>query len=408
MKRYRETEAENMLREDNEMKYGLCDCTWDEKEISAIHAVLESGMLSMGKKVREYEKAFAAKHGSRYAIMVNSGSSANLVAAAALVYSGKLKAGDEVLVPAVSWSTTYFPLYHMGLRLRFVDIDRETLNIDPGKLREAVTDRTKMVCAVNLLGNPCDYDEICGICDEKGILLMEDNCESLGAEYHGKKTGTFGIAGTFSSFYSHHLYTMEGGMVITDDEELYHYMLCIRAHGWTRQLPEESSIYQKSEDEFYEKFNFIVPGFNVRPIEVEAAAGVVQMTKMDETIRQRRENADHFKGRLSEIPEVYTQKETGSSSWFGFAVIFKDGMKGLRNQVVKALSKAEIEVRPIVAGNFTRNKAIQYLDYTVSGELLSSDHIHENGFFVGNYGRNNNKEVDYFIETMKSAIIHTI
>lgn len=148
-------------------------------------------MFSMGEKVQEYEKSFAAKHGSRYAIMVNSGSSANLVAVAALVYSGRIKAGDEVLVPAVSWSTTYYPLYHMGLKLRFVDIDKETLNIDPEKLREAVTDRTKMICAVNLLGNPSDYDEICKLCDEKGILLMEDNCESLGAEYHGKKSRHF-------------------------------------------------------------------------------------------------------------------------------------------------------------------------------------------------------------------------
>lgn len=116
-------------------------------------------------------------------------------------------------------------------------------------------------------------------------------------------------------------------MIITDDEELYHYMLCIRAHGWTRHLPKESSLYQKSENEFYESFNFILPGFNVRPIEVEAAAGIVQMTKMDEIIRQRRENADYFKKRLGEIPEVYTQKEIGNSSWYGFAVILKNGAK---------------------------------------------------------------------------------
>lgn len=383
------------------MKYSLCDCTWDNKELNAIQEVIQSGMFSMGKKVKEYEENFADKHGSKFAVMVNSGSSANLIAIAAMVYSGRINAGDEVIVPAVSWSTTYFPLYHLGLKLRFVDIDKETLNIDADKVEEAITGNTKMICAVNLLGNPNDFDKILRICEEKGIILMEDNCESLGAKYKGKYAGTFGVVGTFSMFFSHHLYTMEGGMVITDDEELYHYMLCIRAHGWTRNLPKESSIYRKSDDEFYESFNFIVPGFNVRPLEIEAAAGVVQLTKMEEIIAVRRKNADYFKKRLTEIPDVYTQRETECSSWYGFAVIFKDSLLGMRNEIVRKLSESGIEVRPIVAGNFTRNKVINFLNYSIFGDLTASDYIHENGFFIGNYGRNNFKEIDYFIEKLK-------
>lgn len=386
------------------MEYKLCDDTWDDKERQAIIQVLDSNRFSMGERVVEFEKSFAEKIGSKYALMVSSGSAANLLAAAGLVYSGKLKKGDEVIVPAVSWSTTYFPLYQMGLKLRFVDIDSRTLNIDTRKLEEAITENTKMICLVNLLGNPNDFDAVRKIVNGKDIFLMEDNCESLGAEYKGKKAGTFGLVGTYSTFFSHHLCTMEGGVVVTNDEELYHYMLCIRAHGWTRNLPENSKIYTKSENDFYESFNFIVPGFNLRPLEMEGAAGTQQLLKMDRIIAQRRENAAYFKGKMNDVSGMRTQQEIGNSSWFGFAVILENEFAGKRNMFIKALREANIEVRPIVAGNFTRNKVIEYMDHSVSGELSAADEIHDNGFFIGNHSKNNFKEIDYFIDTIKSLI----
>ena len=386
------------------MKYRLSDDTWDNNEFDAIISVLRSGRFSMGERVAEFEKAFAEKFGVKYALMVSSGSAANLLSVAGLIYSGRLKKGDEVIVPAVSWSTTYFPLYQMGLKLRFVDIDKDTLNIDIAKLQEAITSQTRLVCLVNLLGNPNDFDAVKKICDDKNIIIMEDNCESLGAEYHGRKAGTFGLVGTYSTFYSHHLCTMEGGVVVTDDEELYHYMLCIRAHGWTRNLPKDSKIYSKSENAFYESFNFIVPGFNLRPLEMEGAAGTQQLKKMDGIIAQRRENARYFKEKMQDIPDVRTQKETESSSWFGFAVILEGKNIGKRDEVVKQLAEKEIEVRPIVAGNFTRNKVIEYMEHTVSGELTAADDIHDNGFFIGNHSKNNFAEIDYFVQVLKSVL----
>ena len=386
------------------MKYRLSDDTWDNNEFDAIISVLRSGRFSMGERVAEFEKAFAEKFGVKYALMVSSGSAANLLAVAGLIYSGRLKKGDEVIVPAVSWSTTYFPLYQMGLKLRFVDIDKDTLNIDIAKLQEAITPQTRLICLVNLLGNPNDFDAVKKICDDKNIIIMEDNCESLGAEYHGRKAGTFGLVGTYSTFYSHHLCTMEGGVVVTDDEELYHYMLCIRAHGWTRNLPKDSKIYSKSENAFYESFNFIVPGFNLRPLEMEGAAGTQQLKKMDGIIAQRRENARYFKEKMQDIPDVRTQKETESSSWFGFAVILEGKNIGKRDEVVKQLAEKEIEVRPIVAGNFTRNKVIEYMEHTVSGELTAADDIHDNGFFIGNHSKNNFAEIDYFVQVLKSVL----
>lgn len=386
------------------MKYKLSDDTWDNREFSAIQEVLDSNMFSMGKRVAKYETEFAEKFSVKYALMVSSGSTANLLAVAGLVYSGRLSKGDEVIVPAVSWSTTYFPLYQMGLKLQFVDIDKDTLNIDTDKLAAAITENTRLICLVNLLGNPNEFDKITEICNSKNIIIMEDNCESLGAEYNGKKAGTIGLVGTFSTFYSHHLCTMEGGMVVTDDEELYHYMLCVRAHGWTRNLPKDSAIYKKSENDFYESFNFIVPGFNLRPLEIEGAAGSEQLKKMDGIIAQRRENAKYFREKMKQFKDVRIQKEIGSSSWFGFAVILEGALKGKRDGIVKALAAAEIEVRPIVAGNFTRNSVIKYLEYTISCELTASDDIHDNGFFIGNHSKNNFAEVDYFVEVFGNAL----
>lgn len=386
------------------MEYRLSDDTWDEKESEAIDRVLASGRFSMGERVAEFEKAFAEKFGVRYALMVSSGSAANLLAAAGLVYSGRLHKGDEVIVPAVSWSTTYFPLYQMGLKLRFVDIDRETLNMDIHKLEAAITEKTRLVCLVNLLGNPNDFDSVKRICAGKNIIIMEDNCESLGAEYKGRKAGTFGLVGTFSTFYSHHLCTMEGGVTVTDDEELYHYMLSIRAHGWTRNLPRDSKIYQKSENDFYESFNFIVPGFNLRPLEMEGAAGLEQLGKMDGIIAQRRENAAYFRERMREIPGARIQKEIGESSWFGFAVVLEGENAGKRDRVVRELSAKGIEVRPIVAGNFTRNRVIGYMDYSIHGSLEAADEIHDNGFFVGNHSKSNLAEIGYFIDVLKGAL----
>ncbi|MDE7325203.1 MAG: DegT/DnrJ/EryC1/StrS family aminotransferase [Lachnospiraceae bacterium] len=386
------------------MRYQLSDDTWDQNEFAVIQEVLDLKMFSMGRRVAGYEAEFAEKFGVRYALMVSSGSAANLLAVAGLVYSGRLNRGDEVIVPAVSWSTTYFPLYQMGFKLRFVDIDKDTLNMDVEKFAAAVTNETRLVCLVNLLGNPNEFEKIEEICAKKNILIMEDNCESLGAKYHGKKAGTLGLVGTFSTFYSHHLCTMEGGMVVTNDEELYHYMLCSRAHGWTRNLPKDSMLYKKSGSQFYESYNFIVPGFNLRPLEIEGAVGSEQLKKMDGIIEQRRRNAEYFRDKIRQFKDVRIQKEIGESSWFGFAIILEGRLKGRRDRIVEALARARIEVRPIVAGNFTRNSVIKYLDYSISGELAASDDIHDNGFFIGNHSKTIANEIDYFTEIFDATL----
>lgn len=384
------------------MRYTLSDNTWDKKEYEALQEVINSGFFSMGEKVKAFEEAFAQKFNVKYAVMSNSGSSANLLAIAALVYSNKLQKGDEVIVPAVSWSTTYFPLSQYNLKLKFVDIDLDTLNINVQKIEEAITPNTKAIFAVNLLGNPNDFDELQKLCNTHDLILIEDNCESMGAYYKNQPLGTIGTLGTFSTFYSHHICTMEGGVTVTNDKELYHYMLSIRSHGWTRHLPSDSSIYTKKDDSFYESFNFIMPGYNLRPIEMEGALGIEQLKKLDKIIDQRRENAKYFKNQIEGLEGYKTQHEIESSSWFGFAILMSGKNLGKRAELIKVLDIAGIDVRPIVAGNFTRNKAIEYMDYEISGNLENADYIHEEGFFVGNHSKNNFDHIDRLITCLKN------
>lgn len=384
------------------MIYGLSDDTWGREELKAVHNVIDSRLFSIGKNVRQFEEEFARYFGAKHAVMSNSGSSANLLMAAALIYSGRLHPGDEVLVTAVSWSTTYFPLAQMGLKLRFADIDINTLNADSEILEQALTKDTKAVMAVNLLGNPNDYARICQICRKHNLVLLEDNCESMGAQFQGRMAGTFGLISSFSTYFSHHLCTMEGGMNLTDDEELYHYMLSIRSHGWTRHLPENSPIYTKTGDSFYESFHFILPGFNVRPLEIEAAAGIEQLKKLDGFVRQRRENAAYFMEKIGGLG-FQLQTETGSSSWFGFAVILPEDEAGNRRKYIRAMETAGIETRPIAAGNFVRQKALQYMDYSIYGELKHADYIHENGFFTGNHSSCMREQIDYLASVLKRS-----
>lgn len=372
------------------INYPLASSTWDDKELGAIQKVVDSNMFTMGKYVAEYEQRFSEFFGSKYAVMVSSGSTANLLMIAALFFTKnkelKLSRGDEVIVPVVSWSTTYFPLQQYGLKVKFVDIDPDTLNINLAQLENAITGKTKAILAVNLLGNPNDFSAIKKIIAGKNIVLLEDNCESMAATFEGKQAGTFGMMGTYSSFFSHHMATMEGGCVVTDDEELYHILLCIRAHGWTRNLPKENLVSgTKSDDPFEESFKFILPGYNVRPLEMSGAIGIEQLKKLPDFINERRANGAYFQELFACHPYLKVQKETGNSSWFGFSLVIKEDAGIERKQIVSKLMENGIECRPIVTGNFTKNEAISYFDYEISGSLKNAEYLDKNGFFVGNH-----------------------
>lgn len=390
------------------MKYELASSTWDNKEIDAIQRVIKSDKYSMGKEVLRYEADFASYFGAKHAVMTSSGSAANLIMIAAMFFSKdenrRLERGDEVIVPAVSWSTTYFPLQQYGLKVKFVDIDAATLNIDLEKLKNAITDKTKVILAVNLLGNPNDFDAIHSLIGDREITLLEDNCESLGAVFRERKAGTFGLMGTFSSFYSHHIATMEGGCVVTDDEELYHILLVIRAHGWTRNLPKKNLVSgTKSDDFFDEAFKFVLPGYNVRPLEMSGAIGIEQLKKLPDFLAKRCENAAFFVELFQNHPYLDIQREIGTSSWFGFSLVIKQGSKIKRPELVNLLNKSGVETRPIVTGNFLKNtEVLTYFDYEVFGTLENAELIENNGLFVGNHHNDIRKNIELLLQVTKS------
>ena len=331
--------------------HSLATNTWTDDEIEAGCKVLRSGYTTMGERCALFEKIFAEYTGTRYAVMVNSGSSANLLMIAALVYTGRLPRGSLVAVPAVSWSTTYAPLEQFGMRMAVVDVD-DSMNINPALIPDC-----DAIFAVNLLGNPCDYDAL------PDVLTIEDNCESMGAEYKGKRTGSIGLMASHSMFFSHHISTMEGGVITTDDEELWRCLLSLRAHGWTRDLPE----YERS----FNSFEFITPGFSVRPTEIQGAIGVEQMRKLPAMVEARRRNGEEY-SRL-----IGHQREIGRSSWFGFPVLAPN-----RDELLPELMK-EFEVRPIVAGNIMRHKVAKHFDID-SATCDYANVLHDTGFFIGN------------------------
>ncbi len=370
------------------MPYPLANSTWDEEEYEALQTVIKSGMFTMGEKVSQFERAFADYVGSKYCVMVNSGSSANLLMVAALRYrsASPLLPGAEVIVPAVSWSTTYYPLHQYGLKLRFVDIDAETLNFDLDQLSQAITPDTRAIMAVNLLGNPNDFARIKAIIGDRDIALIEDNCESMGALYEGRQAGTFGLMGSFSSFFSHHISTMEGGLVVTDDEELFHVMLSLRAHGWTRNLPKVNRVTtEKSDDPFTESFRFVLPGYNLRPLEMSGALGLTQLRKLPKIVEERRKNAEKFLELMRDYPFLRVQREIGKSSWFGFSLIVEPDSGVTRENMLHLLTEAQVDVRPIVAGNFAKNEVLKWFDYSVAGDLSNADTADKHGFFIGNH-----------------------
>ena len=370
--------------------YPLATSTWDDEELKAIQSVIDSNKYTMGDHVKSFENNFRNFINRKYSVMVSSGSAANLLSIASLFYTNKpmLETSDEIVVPAVSWSTTYFPLQQFGLKLKFVDIDIETLNYDLEALKTSLTKKTKMIVVVNLLGNSNDFDKINDIVADKNIIIFEDNCESLGAEYKGKHTGTFGLLSTFSTYFSHHISTMEGGLVTTDNEELYHILLSLRAHGWTRNLPKKNYVTSISSNWFEESFRFVLPGYNVRPIEMSGAIGNKQLEKLPNFLKKRRANAELFVDLFKDHEDFLIQKEIDKSSWFGFSLIIKPGSKLIRKDIINVLEKNKIEYRPIVTGNFARNEVLKYFNYEIHKNLTNANHLHDNGFFVGNSHEN--------------------
>lgn len=379
------------------MFYELAASSWGTEETEALQRVIASGHFTMGAQVAAFEREFADWFGVRHGIMVNSGSSANLVSVAALAFKQErpLQRGDEVIVPAISWATTYHPLQQYGLKLRFVDVELDTLNMDVSKLEQALTPRTRAIVPVSILGNPAGLDVIRAFADAHGLYVLEDNCESLGAELNGRKTGTFGDLNTFSFFFSHHISTMEGGMVLTDDLELAHLCRSMRAHGWTRDLPPDTPLFKRGSSDHFEAYRFILPGYNVRPLEMEAAVGREQLKKLPAMITARRRNMALFQELFAGDERFIIQRENGRSSSFSFTIILNPSRNPDREKVFAALKEADIGFRIITGGCFLRHDVLRHYDYEIVGRIENAYLAHDLGFFVGNHPHDLTSQIEH-------------
>jgi CDP-6-deoxy-D-xylo-4-hexulose-3-dehydrase len=288
--------------------------------------------------------------------------------------------------------------------LRFVDVDLQTLNLDASQLDAALTPRTRMVVAVSILGNPAPLTTIRAFCDAHRLYFLEDNCESMGASLNGKLCGTFGDVNTFSTFYSHHISTMEGGLLLTNDREVADLARAIRNHGWARDLPADSPINTgRHDDPFFEAYRFMLPGYNVRPLEVCGAVGREQLQKLDTMLEIRRRNARLFVELFGGDDRFIIQRENGCSSWFSFTLVLNPATSLDRGRIMDALRTAGIGFRMITGGCFLRHEAIKYFEYDTAGPIINANIAHDRGFFVGNHPRDLTAEIHRLREVLDAA-----
>jgi len=372
-------------------------------EVNEALECLLSTRVTMGDKVRRFEALWAEYLGVAEAVMVNSGSSANLVAAAALVNSEfprPLVAGDEVIVPAVAWSTTYFPLVNVGLVPVLVDVDLDTFTIDPAAAAGAVGPRTRALMPVHLLGNACDMRALGALAARHDLVIVEDSCEAHGARFEGKMVGTFGAMGTFSFYFSHHISTIEGGMLVTDDPALADLARMLRAHGWTRDVKRKPKIVDAPIDE---RFLFVNLGYNFRPMETQGAFGLHQVAKLEPFIKTRRDNVEYWNAALRRharwLRECPGRDTNGSRSvWFGYPISVRPGAPFSRDELVRFLEGKRIETRPIMAGNFRDQPAIGLFPHRIAGPLPNAELVMRQSFFIGNHHAINERDRAYVVD----------
>lgn len=382
--------------------------SYGSDEVNEAIESLLSTWVTMGKKVNTFETMFSNYLGVKYSTMVNSGSSANLVALTALsnpAFKNYIKKGDEIITPAVTWATTVYPIVNIDAKPVFVDVG-EDYNIDVNKIESAITGKTRAIMPVHLLGNPCEIDRIMEIANEHNLFVIEDNCESYGAEVNGKKAGTFGDLGTASFFISHHITTIEGGMVYTNDEVLFELMKQIRVFGWIRDLKDKEAIAKKYNS-IDPRFLFINVGYNLRPTEMQGAFGMHQMGKLEGFIKIRKENAEYWNKRFEEFSEYFIIPKERSGTrhvWFCYPLTVKSNAPFTRKEITGFLESRKIETRPIMSGNIVEQPVVQFLDHRISGELNNSRLIMSNAFFFGNHQFIGKAEREFIADSIEEFV----
>ncbi len=364
--------------------------TLGAEEIAAALEALVRGPLTMGPRVAAFEAEFAAAHGAPAAVFCNSGSSANLLAVMALTRPRggarpALGPGDEVIVPALTWSTTVWPVVQAGAVPVLADVSPRTLAVTVESVEQALSPRTRAVFAAHILGNPAPAEEIAALCARRGLTLLEDACEALDAECGGRKAGTFGRMGTFSFYFSHHLCTIEGGMVLCAGGADAAALRVLRAHGWTRDLPEEERrAVEARHPDIDPRFLFVDAGYNLRGTDVQAAIGRVQFGRRLEFRERRRRAAAAWSAALERHADRFDPvRFAPGANPFAFPLVLRREAPASRADLAEFLERRGIETRPLVAGNLARQPALAGLPHRIAGPLPGADLLHERAIYVG-------------------------
>ncbi len=395
----------------NKFFYPLLEDPYRKKDLNKAIEVIKSGKLTIGKHTAEFEKRFTQKLNTKFSLMVNSGSSANLLALQCLINpyrKNKLKTGDSVLIPSVCWSTSLWPIIQSGLKPVFVDVDYKTLNINIDDLIKKINKRTKALMLVHVLGNSSNMLDLCKILKKNNIVLIEDTCESLGSKFKNKYLGTFGDFSSFSFYSSHQISSGEGGMITCRNSEDYEILKSLRAHGWSRGLKNEKKI-AKQNKKLDSRFIFFNSGFNLRPTDISASIGLSQFKDLDNFISIRNKNRNLIVNSLKKnkiINKKFLFIEANKNvkpSWFGIPILIKD--KKNRIEFIKKLEKNGIETRPIISGNFLKQPAIKKYNLLGNKKFKNADVINDQGFFIGLPSRKiNNIYINRIVKTFEKSI----
>lgn len=386
--------------------YPLAMATVDVEEILEALDSMVSFRTSMWEKTATFEDDFAQYVGAKFAVMVNSGSSADLLLNFALTQPNHpvLPPGSEILVPVVTWPTQIWSSTMAGLSPIFVDLDVTTLNMDLDDLEAQITPQTRALSLVHLLGNPLDMLRVMKIVNKHHLVLIEDCCEALGATFGGEHVGLLGAGGTFSFFFSHHITTMEGGMVVTNDKELDHDLRVLRAHGWTRDSGLRTQDFPDSNID--PRYCFTNIGFNLRPTEVQAAYGIHQLRKLPAFNARRYILADRFFEFLATSPHFLTPHivHNASASWLALPVTVATEAPFTKDRLVTYLEKQGVETRPLVAGNLARQPVAEFFPTLRQYQFPGADFIHERSFYIGLSPMCTDAMMDRLIETFTNFL----
>lgn len=382
---------------------------FDENEIiAAVDACLEF-WLTLGKHGTDLEKRLAHLHSRKFAVLVNSGSSANLLAFAALcspLAENPIKPGDEVITIAAGFPTTLNPIIQYGCIPVFVDIDPETANIIPSLIEQAYSPKTRAIMIAHTLGNPFDVDSVIAFCERHNLYLIEDNCDALGSKYRGKLTGTFGCISTLSFYPAHHITMGEGGALLTDDPHLYKNIVSLRDWGrdcWCDSGHDNSCGRRFSGKHgtlplgYDHKYVYSQIGFNLKPLDIQAAIALAQLDKLPQFIEARKNNHSALKESIQDIDWMRVQKATDNSdpSWFGMLICLSDKAPIRRNEVVQYLESRKIQTRLLFGGNLLRQPAYKNIRQRTIGDLHVTDDYMNNAFFIGVYPGMEAEKISY-------------